>query len=57
MNTYNDTDEVQLKVRVPARLRWQAKGQAALSHLNMGEFVQAAIEEKIARAAAAGRGA
>jgi hypothetical protein len=38
-------------------LRWQAKGQAALSHRNMGEFVQAAIEEKIARASAASRAA
>jgi hypothetical protein len=57
MNTYNDVDVVQLKVRVPAKLRWQAKSQAALSHRNMGEFVQAAIEEKIARASAASRAA
>jgi hypothetical protein len=53
MNTYNDADEVQLKVRVPAKLRWQAKSQAALGQLNMGQFVQAAIEEKIAREATA----
>jgi hypothetical protein len=56
MNVYDDADEVQLKIRVPARLRWMAKSQAALDHLQMGQFVQAAIEEKIARAAAAERG-
>jgi hypothetical protein len=49
MNTYNEADEVQLKVRVPAKLRWRAKSQAALGQLNMGQFVQEAIEEKIAR--------
>jgi hypothetical protein len=51
MNTHNAADEVQLKVRVPAKLRWRAKSQAALCQLHMGEFVQAAIEEKIAREA------
>jgi hypothetical protein len=52
MKTYDDADEVQLKVRVPAKLRWMAKSQAALGRLNMCQFVQAAIEEKIARASA-----
>jgi hypothetical protein len=50
MNVYDDADEVQLKVRVPARVRWMAKSQAALDQLHMGQFVRAAIEEKIARA-------
>jgi hypothetical protein len=54
MNTYNDADEVQLKVRVPAKLRWLAKSQAALGRVNMCQFVQAAIEEKVARATAEG---
>jgi hypothetical protein len=54
MNTYNEADEVQLKVPVPAKLRWRAKSQAALGRVNMCQFVQAAIEEKIARDAGSG---
>ena len=56
MTIYNDADEVQLKVRVPARVRWMAKSQAAQGQLSMGQFVQAAIEEKLARDAQAGGG-
>lgn len=51
MTNYNDTDKVQMKVWVPARVRWSAKSEAARRQLNMGEFIQAAIDEKVAREA------
>ena len=49
MNTYKEADAVQLKVWVPAKVRWMVKSQAAQAGRNMREFVQAAIEEKVAR--------
>ena len=53
MNTYNDADVVQLKVRVPAEVRQAVKIEAARRYLSMCEYVAEAVREKAARDATA----